>query len=219
MITSDALYRTFFIKSAVYGTAFTIDVDGSEYLITASHLLDTTAGKSNIKLFHSGRWFEIEVDLVGHGKGEVDISVFRTRNRLTKDEMRLKPTSAGLVLGQDLFFLGFPYKMWTDVGNLMGGLPCAYVKKGTLSSMEFTSCAKLHIDAINNEGFSGGPIVFYSHENPKELRLAGVVSKYRVEYENVMDENGDTSNLTVAYNTGFLVAYGAKHITDIIADS
>jgi hypothetical protein len=94
-ITSNVLYRTFFIKSALYGTAFTLDVDGVEYLITASHLLDTSVGKPAIKLFHSDKWVDLDVDLVGHGRNEIDISVMRTKKRLTKPEMLLRPHSKG----------------------------------------------------------------------------------------------------------------------------
>jgi hypothetical protein len=126
------------------------------------------------------------------------------------------PTIAGLVLGQDVYFLGFPYKMWCNVGNLLGGAPCAYVKKGTVSAYQLHDPQVMHIDAINNEGFSGGPLFFYSHENTQEVRIAGVVSKFRIEYEQVIDAQGEPTAMTVPYNTGFLVAYGAKHILSII---
>lgn len=35
MILTNILYRTFFIKAAQYGTAFTVDVEGVEYLVAA----------------------------------------------------------------------------------------------------------------------------------------------------------------------------------------
>ncbi|MEB2026433.1 hypothetical protein VDR74_16140, partial [Xanthomonas campestris pv. campestris] len=73
------------------------------------------------------------------------------------------------------------------------------------------------VNAINNEGFSGGPLFFYPAGKPEEVRVAGVVSKFRVEYENVIDENGEPTGMTVPYNTGFLIAYGSKYILSIIA--
>lgn len=74
-------------------------------------------------------------------------------------------------------------------------------------------------DAINNEGFSGGPLFFYPLGKPTELRVAGVVSKFRVEHEAALDEHGNATTMTVPYNTGFLVAYGIKHALDLIQET
>lgn len=216
MVPSNILFRTFFIKAEEYGTGFTLDVDGEEFLVTARHLLDESKANTEIQLFHSKRWHTMPARVVGHGKGEVDISVLKLSKRCSQAELTVTPTIAGLVLGQDVHFLGFPYKMWSDVGNLLDGMPCAYAKRGTVSAYQLDSPQIIHIDAINNEGFSGGPLFFYSPQDPKELRVAGVVSKFRVEYEHVLDAKGEKTEMTVAYNTGFLVAYGVKHVLAII---
>jgi hypothetical protein len=128
----------------------------------------------------------------------------------------VNPTIAELAFGQDVYFLGFPYKMWSDVGSIMGGLPCPFAKKGTVSSLGFGDPQVLYIDAINNEGFSGGPLIFSPLGKPTDVRVAGVVSKFRIEHEPVLDEKGNQTGHTVPYNTGFLVAYGVKHALDII---
>jgi len=44
-IQANILHRVFFIKAGKYGTAFTIDVEGAEYLVTAKHLFDQAAEK------------------------------------------------------------------------------------------------------------------------------------------------------------------------------
>jgi len=126
---------------------------------------------------------------------------------------------AELALGEDMFFLGFPFKMWGDIGAFMGGFPCPFAKKGTLSSLGVGSPQVLYVDAINNEGFSGGPLFFYPMSKPKELRIAGVVSKFRIEHEPVIDEYGDPTKMTVPYNTGFLVAYSINHAIELIRPS
>jgi hypothetical protein len=85
-------------------------------------------------------------------------------------EHSLEPSIGGFVLGQDMFFVGYPFKMWADGGPMMCGRPLPFVKKGTLSAFETLSDPKiLWIDAINNEGFSGGPLVFQSNL-PTNLR-------------------------------------------------
>lgn len=216
MVPSDILYRTFFIKAEEYGTAFTVDVDGHEYLVTAKHLLDQSKDPITLQLFHSEKWHTLSASVVGHGRGEVDISVLKLQSRLTHQEFVVNPTIAGIVLSQDVYFVGFPYKMWSNVGSLMGGMPCAFAKKGTLSSFQLDNPQILYVDAINNEGFSGGPLCFYPPGQARELRVAGVVSKFRVEYEHVLDAKGEKTGMRVPYNTGFLVAYGAKYILSLI---
>jgi len=216
MILTNILYRTFFIKAEQYGTAFTIEENGSEYLVTARHLLDLNDDAPVIRIFHNEAWRDIQTKVVGHGRGEIDITVLQTKTRLTGEEYVVIPSMGEIALGQDVFFLGFPYKMWGDVGDFMGGLPCPFAKKGTLSSLSATRPQVMYIDAINNEGFSGGPLFFYPAGRPHELRIAGVVSKFRVEHEAVLDEMGNQTKMTVPYNTGFLVAYGISHALQII---
>ncbi|WP_223514763.1 serine protease [Pseudomonas sp. GL-R-26] len=216
MILSNILYRTFFIKAEQYGTAFTIEVEGAEYLVTARHLLDPNDSEPVIRIFRENAWLQVQTKVVGHGRGEIDISVLQLSFRLTDLEFIVVPSTDEIILGQDVYFLGFPYKMWGDVGDFMDGLPCPFAKKGTLSSISITKPQVLYVDAINNEGFSGGPLFFYPAGKPNELRIAGVVSKFRVEQEAVLDEKGNPTQMTVPYNTGFLVAYSIKHALDII---
>lgn len=121
-----------------------------------------------------------------------------------------------ITLGHEVYFLGFPYKMWGDVGKFMGGLPCPFAKKGMLSSLSLGKPQVLYVDAINNEGFSGGPLFFYPMGRPNELRIAGVVSKFRVEEEPVLAADGSPTGMRVQYNTGFLVAYSINHVLEII---
>ena len=216
MILSNILYRTFFIKAEQYGTAFTIEVEGAEYLVTARHLLDPNDSEPVIRIFRENAWLQVQTKVVGHGRGEIDISVLQLSFRLTDLEFIVVPSTDEIILGQDVYFLGFPYKMWGDVGDFMDDLPCPFAKKGTLSSISITKPQVLYVDAINNEGFSGGPLFFYPAGKPNELRIAGVVSKFRVEQEAVLDEKGNPTQMTVPYNTGFLVAYSIKHALDII---
>jgi hypothetical protein len=218
MIPSQILLSTLFIKAEQYGTAFLIKVVDSEYLFTARHLLDESKNTFEINLFFNNIWISVPVEVVGHGKGEIDISVLRplTPLRPTPRESHVTLSIGGIFLGQDVYFLGFPYKMWSDVGALMGGLPCPLLKKGTLSTLGNGDPQILYVDAINNEGFSGGPLLFYPIGKRQELHIAGVVSKFRVEREPVLDSEGNENGMYVHYNTGFLVAYGIKHALDLI---
>ena len=103
----------------------------------------------------------------------------------------------------------------------MNGLPMAFVKKGTLSTLggNGDNPEMFYVDAINNEGFSGGPLFFYPNNGAQAIHVAGVVSKYRIEFEPVIDADGEETDMTIAYNTGFMVAYSSKHVLEIIAAS
>ena len=129
----------------------------------------------------------------------------------------LEPSTAGIVLGQDVFFVGFPFKMWSNGGDVMNGRPLPFIKKGTLSAAfdPTDDVKRLYVDAINNEGFSGGPIVF-APSNTTNYQVAGIVSKFKTEYEPVIDENDEPTGHRVAYNTGFLVGYSINHALSII---
>jgi len=208
--------RTFFIKAKLYGTAFTIDWMGAEYLITAKHLLEPSSSNFELQIFHQKQWRNVQATVVGHGNGEVDISALRINGRLTPVEYVVTPTMGGISLGQDVFFLGFPYKLWGDDRGLLSGLPIPFVKKGVLSWLDAGPPQVLHIDAINNEGFSGGPLVFFPPNKPTDARILGVVSKFRIEHEAVLDKDGQATEYTVPYNSGFLIGYGINHALQLI---
>ena len=216
MITSNIYNRVFFIRAAEYGTAFAIDVDGKQYLVSAAHVVGSTEGLNEIQFLHENSWRALPVRFVGASRGEVDVAVLVPSVRLAPP-FPLEPTSADMVLGQDVYFVGYPYKMWTDAGPALAGRPCPFIKRGTLSSA-FNSgdgIQRIFVDAINNEGFSGGPLVFTPPAS-KDFRVAGVVSKFKTEYERVLDKDGEDTGMRVAYNTGFLVAYDIKYALEII---
>ena len=216
MVLSDAYFRTFFVKGLQYGTAFVIRIDSHEYLVTARHLVDPTASMFNFKVFANDAWSEVEALAVGHGSGEIDISLYECPPALRSAEFTLLPAEGGFALGQDMFFLGFPYKMWGNLRAFLDGRPCAFVKRGTLSFFDTYGERTLFVDAINNEGFSGGPLLFYPPADPRRMFVAGIVSKFKVEHEPVIDERGEVTAMQVPYNTGFMVAYGMANVINII---
>lgn len=217
MITTNVYNRVFFIRGGQYGTAFTLDIKNKQYLITARHLLADPENTESVLFLHEGVWKTLRVNVIGVARGEVDIAVLAPAIRLSP-AFPLEATQKDMVLGQDMYFVGYPYKMWADMGEILGGRPAPFIKKGTLSSAFSTadSARRLFVDAINNEGFSGGPLLF-KPQGQIEFRVAGVVAGFKTEYETVLDEHGEKTNMTVAYNTGFLLAYDIKYAVDMIA--
>ena len=214
MLTFNVYDRVFFVRGECYGTAFSLDVDGRQYLISARHVVGN-APAANLKLYINKQWIDLPVTLVGEGRGEIDITVLAPSKRLSEN-IELEPSLA-LVLGQDVYFAGFPLKMHANAGDLMYGRPLPFVKKGTLSAGwdPGDSVKRLYVDAINNEGFSGGPLVFSEHASGT-LKVAAIVSKYKIEDEPVLNKDGEETGMIVKYNTGFLIAYSIQHALDLI---
>lgn len=220
MITTNILQRTFQISfEKSFGTCFTVDVDERQYLITARHLVSEMTGAVTVKILHDRQWKELPVKLVGHSKGDADISVLAPGQQLSPD-YPLNPSSAGLGLGQDVYFLGFPYGLITDVGGLNNGFPMPLIKKGIVSSLGFDETGNyILLDGHNNPGFSGGPVVFTRLGGPvDELSVAGVVSGYHYQYEPIYQKQHETP-LSYKYNTGIIVTYSIRHAMDLIHEN
>ncbi len=209
--------RTFFIQAESYGTGFEIVLDGIHYLITAAHLLgDSADPEIKYRLEDSG-WKVLGTKFIGRSPA-ADIAVFEiTDPGFTWRKFEpVSLGSAGLTVGQDMFFAGFPYKGFVSAGGLLKKMPLAFVKKGYLSAME-TNPRVLYIDAINNEGFSGGPVFAYDEGKLQKLRIAAVVAGFQIQYEPVVDEQGELAGgLRVAYNTGFMKAYNIDYAVKLI---
>ncbi|MEI2455664.1 serine protease [Lysobacter firmicutimachus] len=215
-VQANILRRVFFIKAIQYGTAFTIDVEDTEYLITAKHLFDESAEAHEVRLFRNNRWVPYEPIKVAFCRSEADIAVLRLNERLTPSGLPVTPTIAQLTLGQDLYILGFPHKMHEDVGELLGRNPCPLVKRGIASNVATGDPQVLFVDTLCNEGFSGGPVVFFSQRSPNEIRVAGVISGFRTHQEPVVGSDGEPTGTYVQLNTGLLRAFGIKHAIDLI---
>ena len=216
-ITSNILQRVFFIKAEQYGTAFVIDVDGAEYLVTAKHLFDQAARNDEIQLFQNNRWTPHKVSAVSFCRSEVDIAVLRLVEHLTNPRLTVTPTIAGLVLGQDVYILGFPHLMHEDVGQHLGGNPCPLIKRGTASNLGAGDPQVLFVDTLSNEGFSGGPVVFLAPNSPQNVRVAGVISGFKTHPEPVIGRDGEPTGTYVQLNTGLLRAYGIKYALDLVS--
>ena len=118
---------------------------------------------------------KVQVNLIGHARSNVDISVL-TANIQLSAPLPLELANS-IILGQDVYFLGFPYSIGSDTGINRDYL-IPFVKKGILSAMDSKSHI-FYLDGHNNPGFSGGPVVCFGDYTPKSMRLLGVISAIR----------------------------------------
>jgi S1-C subfamily serine protease len=216
VITTNVLQRTFYVKVGnSTGTCFTIDVNDKQYLVTARHVVENISKSAQIDIFHEHQWKTIEVALVGHCTNDIDISVLSTNIQISST-YGLEPSQGGIIYGQDVYFLGFPYGMAGEVGGLNRDFPLPFVKKAILSCTYIAKNGShlFYLDGHNNPGFSGGPVVF-REPSKVDLKIAAVVSGYRYVNEPIF-YGAERLPLEYRYNTGIVICYGIKHAVDLI---
>jgi hypothetical protein len=179
-VTSNVINRVFLVKGpSEAGTAFTIEVDGRQYLVTAKHVVKGMKQDDNIQIRKDNQWLELPVKVL-RCDDPVDIAVLIPSSQLSIN-FPLEPTSAGMFFGGDTFFLGFPYAKTTEF-KLAGGYPMPLIKRATLSGMNPLVPDKgviIVLDGYNNPGFSGSPVVFRdSTKSELTFKVAGVVVSF-----------------------------------------
>jgi hypothetical protein len=194
--TGEALFHTFMIATNFgRGTTFSIDVDNREYWITAKHIFTGIktgpAGEFSTKMVqanilsqtgdgdegHDQHWTTETFTVIDPGK-DVDILVLVPDHLLLPyprgTSVNAENTSVGL--GGDCEFLGFPYgggwktqfqndpkdpdkKYWVWLPYVKHCTPSARLQQGGVEIWI--------LDGINNEGFSGGPVLTGTGSNQK----------------------------------------------------
>jgi len=222
-VTTNVLLRVLRFQSGKSGTAFTVEVDGQQYLITARHNLAKPEANVDIKLFLDGAWRSFKARTVYPGNDSVDIVALDVGQKVTAD-YPLELTSQDIMIGQQVFFIGYPWGLGSR-GGLPGGIAeIPFVKSGVLSAIDSRQADSVifYVDGDNNPGFSGGPVV-YRHSKSGAYRVAAVVRGYQNEAFPVLKEkdlkNPDAKAYEDLYargNSGIVVAYSIKHIVDAI---
>jgi len=226
MITTNIISRTFLISvNDDTGSCFSFEHQDKQYLVTAKHVLDSIdfvcGDRIQIKIFHDEHWKLLNCLIYIHKESEIDIAVLKTETKFSA-----LPVSAGIdniIFGGDVYFLGFPYGMFTSFseGELNQKFPVPFVKKGILSAIiskyDITS---LYIDAHNNKGFSGGPVI--TTNNKGEIKIIGVNVSY-LKHENTIDveeqdDDGYLFKKQFEYfeNSGIMEVQSINHVKQII---
>ncbi len=214
-ITANILQRTFHIKyNEKIGTCFTIDVESKRYMITARHIVEPIRDKAVVYISHDRKWVPIDTYLVGHGAEHIDITVLSPIYAFGAS-YPLKLTMDGLMLAEDVYFLGFPYGLGADAKTELNmGFPLPFIKKAIVSAIMYED-NQIFLDGHNNPGFSGGPIARRS--SPDKQTVIGVISGYRYDRHKVRDKDGNETTQTYDTNTGIIIAHNIKHALEIIA--
>ena len=216
--TTNVYQRTFkLVCDDSQGACFTVDHDCRQYIVTAKHLVNSITNSTTIKIRRKDSWIDCPVNLVGHGKELIDISVLAADCQLSPTHPL--PTNYDVItLGQDVYFLGFPYGLDTNIGELNRSFPVPFIKKAIFSARD-TKLGVLYLDGQSNPGFSGGPVVFSNGQNPaKSLYVAGVISQ-RVNESVPVHREGNATCFESKCNAGIILAFEIKHAIRLIDEN
>ena len=213
MITNNVIQRVFHISVGDnHGTAFALDHLEKQYLVTARHVLGNSALES-ISIFHGDRWKQMPVNIVGIGDGDGDIAVLAPCSQLAPT-LPLEATTKGIIVGQRVYFLGFPLGMMGRADKINNNFPIPLVKSGVLSGLRGTPLWELLVDGHNNPGFSGGPLVF-SPPGEHEFRVAGVITAYPLAFLPIYDVQGRQIG-SIPENSGIVIGHSIQFAIDLI---
>jgi hypothetical protein len=199
------------------GSCFSLDVDGKQYIVTARHLLPGIEKHAEllIHIEQEAEWRNCYCKVVGFGEDEIDVAVLAPPGQISPTHPLL-PTTKGLVLGQDAYFLGFPLNLRSEMGAANRHFPIALVKKACMSMFALdTKPSYLVLDGYCAAGFSGGPCVFAFAGEKITANVCGVVSGYYFDKSEVV-EGDQATKLSVRQNAGLVLVYGIDHALRMI---
>jgi hypothetical protein len=233
-VTNSVLFRTFMVKSDKDGgTIFSIDVDEREYWITAKHILTGANhppyGTVEAKIVtlsilsqvgERENWIPETFNVIDPGK-DVDIVVLAPQKALLDEKIiqSAKVGSANVTFGGECEFAGYPFgSSWTAKFEKDEMVRMPFIKRCTISG-QITSPERVWVlDGINNEGFSGGPVVFGTGPSQQIIAVVSGFSREPIEVVPVVPPNAGEAHPREAAlaNTGFIFAYDLSSALDAI---
>src|SRR5262249_19327186 len=133
-VSSNILQRVFNLRmGSASGTGFTIEVDNRQYLITAKHVIGSSAPSGTIEIFHDSNWASTPYRLIQVEPEAVDIAVLALDQQLGK-VLPVTLDFKGAFLSQTVFFVGFPYGLSIEGRAVNSGYPLPLVKHGIIAA-------------------------------------------------------------------------------------
>jgi hypothetical protein len=214
------------------GSIFSIDVDQREYWITARHILTgarrppygaITEKEVSLRILNTDattsnelQWVQVNFSVIDPGREDIDVVALAAPNPILNDPLpTMIADSGGASFGGDCAFLGFAYGGGWRAETADGEKTwMPFVKHCTISANDKGKRMWV-LDGINNEGFSGGPVIFGTGVQQKIL---GVISGYHTEPAEVIYSITvpPPPRASVELNSGFIIAYDVVHAINAI---
>jgi len=214
-VTTNIIQRVFQIShNGKLGTAYTIEKEDRQYLVSASHVFDGSTEVDSILIYRDGNWVNLPVTVAFHSDSlSADTIVFLLQEDISpRHPISLNP--AGLIIGTWAYFLGYPRGMRTSDRGINRGYPLPFVKAALVSATDFERHGfnTLFLDGHNNKGFSGGPVIWAPPNNPKDIRVVGTISGYVIEHPTSKATKEEISQHET--NAGIIEAYWVRGLLD-----
>lgn len=218
-ITSRALETTFLIQTDIsQGTCFTYLLQKEEYLVTAKHLFKSSLNNKDstrIKLFIDEKLQEFTAQYYISNDPTIDIAVLKINSSISKYQPYSNTEKTAL--GQELYFLGYPFfsnKQFRTLDKNLGTFPL--VKKAVFSGSYPTSNYVVHfLDGQNNPGFSGGPVIAYDYTNG-EHGIFGIISGYYNEEKSLRNMGKAEIGKYILENSGIIKCFPITLVKEIL---
>ena len=185
---AEHLQRIFNVRSGdKTGTAFALDVDERQYLVSALHVVERAVETSQVDIHFNDQWATTKVDVVGY-RSDSDIAVLALETRIVGPNLNIEVSGAGSAAGQEVFFLGYPLGIRSF--TVEPGFPLPVVKRGTVALFDPSPLHSVFISGSANPGFSGGPVYFMGHTSGKATLMAVIIEElgYEVPVKNAAGE-------------------------------
>ncbi|MDD3923286.1 MAG: hypothetical protein PHY39_07160 [Endomicrobiaceae bacterium] len=188
-ITTNIIQRVLFVKyGSSIASSFTIEIDDRQYLISAKHVFPKIKSEDIIQIFKDGAWKNLKVEPIFCEDKEIDIVAFNLpNNKIITPKHKIDNGIGGVKYAQDAFFLGYPYGLHSDSGEINNNYPFPFIKKCIISAIEKKI---IYLDGHNNRGFSGGPVVILKNDTSNDLQIIGVVNSFINDTVNKEENSG-----------------------------
>jgi len=164
-------------SSAGSGSAFLHANSHGSYWVTAAHVIRGAQAGDSVLFLREGGWHSVKVGEILFESSGYDVAVFTAVNFGTTSVMHPRP-NAGIYLGDELKFLGFPHGLNSTYP--IDGAATPLVRTAFFSGVIVVDGLEVEIlDGFNNPGFSGGPV--YAPHDDGEPSVVGVISGFRAE--------------------------------------
>lgn len=216
MLTNNILQRVFRLSvNNRSGSAYTIEKDGQQYLVSASHIFEGQTEVNEVLIYHGKRWKPYNVQIVFNSpKKDADTIIFRLNEPISPTH-DVTYNLAGAITGTWCYLLGFPFGFSNGAEEINENYPIPFIKAALLSALDGDShgFVKLYLDGHNNKGFSGGPVVWIP-PGTKNMQVIGTISGFHKEapHSDATDEECDL----FAVNSGIVIAHWLPNLFDYL---
>ena len=222
--TMNVLQRTFLIRQGNQtGTAFAVELEGREYLVTAKHVVPDRS--TSPMIVHAETWKSSQCTGIYHHPGNPDVAII-TLSKQIAPRLHVELSAGGISPGEGMIILGFPFGWNHTQYDINNGYPLPFVKSAILSAIiPLGETYIIYLDGHSNPGFSGGPVVAQG-ESQQGQKIIGVVTQSNNESTPHPSQFNPPLKQLGGYpvpddhvhptNSGFILAHNIQHAIEVI---